>query len=53
MTAASAPCAAMESAAEFCTVLGLPLSVLTIAKEDQLAERILHQAKSYLKLVCD
>ena len=41
-------CAAMESAAEFCTVLSLPLSVLTIAKEDQLAEGILLQAKSYL-----
>ncbi|MEX0802984.1 MAG: universal stress protein [Candidatus Binatia bacterium] len=41
-------CAAMESAAEICTVLNLPLSVLTIAKEDQIAEGILHQAKSYL-----
>lgn len=41
-------CAAMESAAEICTVLNLPLSVLTIAKEDQMAEGILHQAKSYL-----
>jgi nucleotide-binding universal stress UspA family protein len=38
----------MESAAEFCTLLSLPLSVLTIAKEDQLGEGILHQAKSYL-----
>ena len=41
-------CAAMESAAEFCTVLDLPLTVLTVAKEDQKAEGILHQARSYL-----
>jgi nucleotide-binding universal stress UspA family protein len=40
--------AAMESAAEFCTVLNLPLTVLTIAKEEPIAEGILHQAKSYL-----
>src|SRR5206468_6427148 len=38
----------MESAAEFCTVLGLPLTVLTIAKEEQIAKNILQQAKSYL-----
>jgi nucleotide-binding universal stress UspA family protein len=41
-------CAAMESAAEFCTVLDLPLTVLTVAKEDQKADGILHQARSYL-----
>ena len=39
---------AMESAAEFCTVLGLPLIVLTIAKEEQMAKNILQQAKNYL-----
>lgn len=38
----------MESAAEFCTVLGLPLTVLTIAKEEQMAKNILQQAKNYL-----
>ena len=38
----------MESAAEFCTVLGLPLIVLTIAKEEQMAKNILQQAKNYL-----
>ncbi len=39
---------AMESAAEFCSVLRLPLTVLTIAKEEKLAEATLRQAKSYL-----
>jgi nucleotide-binding universal stress UspA family protein len=39
---------AMESAAEFCSLLHLPLTVLTIAKEKSLAEGILQQAKSYL-----
>ncbi len=40
--------AAMESAAEFCSLLHLPLTVLTIAKEEKLAQSISHQAKSYL-----
>ena len=40
--------AAMESAAEICTVLHLPLTVLTVAKEDKLAENVLQQAKSYM-----
>ena len=40
--------AAMESAAEFCTVLHLPLTVLTIAKEEKLGQSVLHGAKSYL-----
>jgi nucleotide-binding universal stress UspA family protein len=40
--------AAMESAAEFCSVMGLPLTVLTVAKEEKLAEPVLQQAKSYL-----
>ncbi len=39
---------AMESAAEFCTVLQLPLTVLSIAKEQAAAEAILQQAKGYL-----
>ena len=39
---------AMESAAEFCTRLGLPLTVLTVAKEDKMTEGIQHQAKAYL-----
>jgi nucleotide-binding universal stress UspA family protein len=40
--------AAMESAAEFCSVLHLPLTVLTIAKEQKTGESVLQQAKSYL-----
>ena len=40
--------AAMESAAEFCSVLDLPLTVLTIAKEEKAAENVQQQAKSYL-----
>lgn len=39
---------AMESAAEFCARLSLPLTVLTIGKEDKLIESIQHQAKAYL-----
>lgn len=39
---------AMESAAEFCTVLHLPLTVLAIAKEEALAQANLQQARSYL-----
>src|ERR1043166_318893 len=39
---------AMESAAEFCSVLHMPLTVLTIAKEEKLGENVLRQAKSYL-----
>jgi nucleotide-binding universal stress UspA family protein len=39
---------AMESAAEFCTVLKLPLTVLSIAKETKIAEAVTQQAKSYL-----
>ena len=40
--------AAMESAAEFCKVLKLPLTVLTIAKEEKMAESVQQQARSYL-----
>lgn len=39
---------AMESAAEFCTVLKLPLVVLCIAKEPKIADENVRQAKSYL-----
>jgi len=39
---------AMESAAEFCKLLNLPLTVLTIAKEEKMAESVQQQAKSYL-----
>jgi nucleotide-binding universal stress UspA family protein len=39
---------AMESAAEFCTVLKLPLTVLTIAREEALSQNNLQRAKSYL-----
>ena len=39
---------AMESAAEFCARLKLPLSVLTIAKEEAVARNNLQQAKGYL-----
>jgi nucleotide-binding universal stress UspA family protein len=39
---------AMESAAEFCTVLKLPLTVLTIGREEAATQAILQQAKSYL-----
>ena len=39
---------AMESAAEFCSVLKLPLTVLTIAKEQKLGEGVVRQAQSYL-----
>lgn len=40
---------AMESAAEFCAVFHLPLTVLTIAKEEKVAESTVQQAKSYLR----
>ena len=39
---------AMESAAEICATLHLPLTVLTIAKEESLARNNLQQAKAYL-----
>ncbi len=39
---------AMESAAEFCSVLKLPLTVLSIAREEALAQTNLQRAKSYL-----
>lgn len=39
---------AMESAAEFCSRLNLPLTVLTIAKEEAVARHNLQQSKAYL-----
>ncbi|MBM2802151.1 MAG: Universal stress protein [Deltaproteobacteria bacterium] len=39
---------AMESAAEFCSLLKLPLTVLTIAKEEAQAQTVLQRAKGYL-----
>ncbi|MGE5220626.1 MAG: universal stress protein [Chloroflexota bacterium] len=39
---------AMESAAEFCSLLNLPLTVLTIAKEEAVTRGNLQQAKNYL-----
>src|SRR5919198_5020372 len=40
--------AAMESAAEFCSVLRLPLTVLHVPKEEKLGEKVIQGAKSYL-----
>lgn len=39
---------AMEAAAEFCTVLGLPLTVLTVAKEEKFGQSVQQGAKAYL-----
>ncbi|MFQ5541535.1 MAG: universal stress protein [Candidatus Binatia bacterium] len=39
---------AMESAAEFCTQLDLPLTVLYVPKEERIADRVLEEARSYL-----
>jgi nucleotide-binding universal stress UspA family protein len=39
---------AMESAAEFCTHLRLPLTVLHVPKEEKLGEKVVQEAKSYL-----
>jgi nucleotide-binding universal stress UspA family protein len=39
---------AMESAAEFCTVLKLPLTVLTIAREEAVSQTNFQRAKNYL-----
>lgn len=41
--------AAMECAAEFCSVLHLPLTVLYLSKEEKAGEAVLQQARSYLK----
>lgn len=39
---------AMESAAEFCTQLRLPLTVLYVPKEETMGEKVLQEAKAYL-----
>jgi nucleotide-binding universal stress UspA family protein len=39
----------MESAAEFCSQLHLPLTVLNISKEEGMADRVLQEARSYLE----
>ncbi len=39
---------AMESAAEFCTRLRLPLTVLNVSKEEKLGEKALQEANAYL-----
>jgi nucleotide-binding universal stress UspA family protein len=39
---------AMESAAEFCSQLRLPLTVLYVPKEEAMGEKVLQSARSYL-----
>lgn len=39
---------AMESAAEFCARLKLPLTVLYVPKEEASGEKVFHEARSYL-----
>ncbi len=39
---------AMESAAEFCTQLGLPMTVLYVPKEEGMEEKVFQEARSYL-----
>ncbi|MCX8073120.1 MAG: universal stress protein [Candidatus Binatia bacterium] len=41
--------AAMHSAAEFCTVLRLPLTVLTVHRDEATGRKILQEASTYLK----
>lgn len=41
--------AAMQIAAEFCTILKLPLTVLNVQKDEEQGHRILHEAETYLK----
>lgn len=39
---------AMESAAEFCAQLRLPLTVLYVPKEEKMGEKVIQEARSYL-----
>ena len=39
---------AMQYAAEFCATLGLPLTVLTVNRDEEQGRRILNEASSYL-----
>jgi nucleotide-binding universal stress UspA family protein len=41
--------AAMQVAAEFCSTLRLPLTVLTVNKDEEQGQKILHEAESYLQ----
>jgi len=41
--------AAMQVAAEFCTLLKLPLTVLNVQKDEEQGHRVLHEAEAYLK----
>jgi nucleotide-binding universal stress UspA family protein len=41
--------AAMHSAAEFCTELGLPLTVLTVHRDEATGRKILAEAETYLR----
>jgi nucleotide-binding universal stress UspA family protein len=41
--------AAMQSAAEFCTTMGLPLNVLTVSKDESAGRKILDEAEAYLR----
>jgi nucleotide-binding universal stress UspA family protein len=40
---------AMHAAAEFATELGAPLSVITVARDTRLGERVLNEARHYLE----
>lgn len=42
-------CAAMQVAAEFCATLRLPLTVLTVNKDAEQGEKLLGEARSYLR----
>jgi nucleotide-binding universal stress UspA family protein len=41
--------AAMQAAAEFCTTMQLPLTVLTVNKDEAAGRRVLAEAESYLR----
>lgn len=41
--------AVMQSAAELCTVLGLPLTVLTVSRDEGSGRRVLDEAVAYLR----
>jgi nucleotide-binding universal stress UspA family protein len=41
--------AAMQSAAEFCTTLSLPLTVLSVNKDEQAGRKVLDEAEAYLR----
>jgi len=40
---------AMQQAAEFCATLGLPLTVLTVNRDEEQGRRVLNEASSYLQ----